>query len=121
MESHTAVGAEILLAVARQHGASLGFLQMAVDVARHHHDRWDGSGYPAGLTGDAIPLSARIVTIADVYDALRSKLVYKPGLAHMQAKRLILEANPGQFDPALLIAFRSAEATLDHSFLQTKD
>ncbi len=121
MESHTAVGAEILLAVARQHGASLGFLQMAVDVARHHHERWDGSGYPDGLTGDAIPLSARIVTIADVYDALRSKLVYKPGLAHMQAKRLILEANPGQFDPALLIAFRSAEATLDHSFLQTKD
>jgi response regulator RpfG family c-di-GMP phosphodiesterase/serine/threonine protein kinase len=121
MESHTTVGAEILLAVARQHGASLGFLQMAIDVARHHHERWDGTGYPNGLAGDAIPLSARIVTIADVYDALRSKLVYKPGLTHSQAKRLILDSNPGQFDPALLIAFRNSEATLDRIFLQTKD
>jgi putative two-component system response regulator len=121
MESHTTVGADILLAVARQHGASLGFLQMAVDIARHHHERWDGAGYPNGLVGDAIPLSARIVTIADVYDALRSKLVYKPGLTHFQAKRLILEANPGQFDPALLVAFRNNEATLDQIFTQTKD
>src|SRR5206468_7318374 len=58
MESHTAVGAEILLAVARQHGASLGFLQMAIDIARYHHERWDGAGYPDKLAGDAIPLSA---------------------------------------------------------------
>lgn len=121
MESHTAVGADILLAVARQNGASLGFLQMAIDIARHHHERWDGRGYPDGLVRDAIPLSARIVTVADVYDALRSKLVYKPGLPHVQAKRLILEDNGGQFDPALLIAFRNAEATLDQIFLQTKD
>jgi response regulator RpfG family c-di-GMP phosphodiesterase/serine/threonine protein kinase len=121
MESHTTVGADILLAVARQHGASLGFLQMAIDIARHHHERWDGTGYPNALVGDAIPLSARIVTIADVYDALRSKLVYKPGLTHSQAKRLILDSSPGQFDPALLIAFRNSEATLDRIFLQTKD
>jgi response regulator RpfG family c-di-GMP phosphodiesterase len=121
MESHTTVGADILLAVARQHGASLGFLQMAIDIARHHHERWDGKGYPDGLVRDAIPLSARIVTIADVYDALRSKLVYKPGLPHVQAKRLILEDNAGQFDPALIVAFRNAEATLDKIFLQTRD
>ena len=59
--------------------------------------------------------------VADVYDALRSKLVYKPGLPHGQDKRLILEDNGGQFDPALLIAFRTGEATLDQIFLQTKD
>jgi response regulator RpfG family c-di-GMP phosphodiesterase/serine/threonine protein kinase len=121
MESHTTVGSEILLAVAMQHGASLGFLQMAIDIARYHHERWDGKGYPDALVRDAIPLSARIVTIADVYDALRSKLVYKPGLTHNQAKRLILEANPGQFDPALLIAFRTADSSLDQIFIQTKD
>jgi response regulator RpfG family c-di-GMP phosphodiesterase len=121
MESHTIVGAEILAAVLRQHGASLGFLQMAIDIARHHHEHWDGSGYPDGLLRDAIPLAARIVTVADVYDALRSELVYKPGLTHAKTKRLILDANTGQFDPALLIAFRNAEATLDQIFLQTKD
>jgi response regulator RpfG family c-di-GMP phosphodiesterase len=121
MESHTVIGADILSAVLRQHGASLAFLQMAIDIARHHHEHWDGSGYPDGLLRDAIPLSARIVTVADVYDALRSKLVYKPGLTHVQTKRLILDANAGQFDPALLIAFRNAEAILDQIFLQTKD
>jgi response regulator RpfG family c-di-GMP phosphodiesterase len=121
MESHTAVGAEILAAVAQQHGAPLAFLQMATDIARHHHERYDGSGYPDGLAGEAIPLSSRIVVLADVYDALRSKLVYKPGLTHVAAKRLILDANSGQFDPALLVAFRNCEATLDQIFTQTKD
>ncbi|HMC88669.1 MAG TPA: protein kinase, partial [Gemmataceae bacterium] len=78
MESHTTIGADILVAVARQHGASSAFLQMATDIARYHHERYDGTGYPDGLAGDAIPLPARIVAVADVYDALRSKLVYKP-------------------------------------------
>jgi putative two-component system response regulator len=121
MESHTAVGADILAAVARQHGASLAFLQMATDIARYHHERFDGTGYPEGLSGEAIPLAARIVTLADVYDALRSKLVYKPGLAHGSAKRLILDSKPGQFDPALLVAFRHCEASLEHVFANTKD
>ncbi|HZT81120.1 MAG TPA: HD domain-containing phosphohydrolase, partial [Gemmataceae bacterium] len=121
MESHTVVGAGILEAVARHHGASLAFLHMAIDIARHHHKRWDGSGYPDGLAGEAIPLAARIVTVADVYDALRSKLVYKPGLPHGRAKRLILESAPGQFDPALLVAFRQCEATLEQIFAQTTD
>jgi HD-GYP domain-containing protein (c-di-GMP phosphodiesterase class II) len=121
MESHTVVGGEILSAVARQHGAPLAFLQMATDIARHHHERFDGSGYPGGLAGEAIPLSARIVTIADVYDALRSKLVYKPGLAHGPARRLILESHPGHFEPALLVAFRNCEANFDQIFAQTRD
>ena len=121
MESHTVVGADILNAVARQHGASLAFLQMATDIALHHHERFDGTGYPEGLPGESIPLPARLVTIADVYDALRSKLVYKPGLAHVPSKKLILENNAGQFDPALLVAFRHCEANFEQVFAQTKD
>jgi response regulator RpfG family c-di-GMP phosphodiesterase/serine/threonine protein kinase len=121
MESHTAVGADMLAAVARQHGASLAFLQMATDICRHHHERYDGSGYPDGLAGEAIPLGSRIVAIADVYDALRSKLVYKPGLTHVAAKRLILEANAHHFDPALLVAFRHCEANFEQIFTQTRD
>jgi response regulator RpfG family c-di-GMP phosphodiesterase/serine/threonine protein kinase len=121
MESHTIVGADILAAVARQHGASLAFLQMATDIARHHHERYDGTGYPAGLAGDAIPLSARIVILADVYDALRSKLVYKPGLDHVPTKRLILENTGGQFDPALLVAFRNCESSFEQIFALTRD
>lgn len=116
MESHTVLGANFLQAVARQPGASLDFLQMAIDIARHHHERWDGTGYPDGLAGEAIPLAARITTFADVYDALRSRLVYKPGLSHGPSRRLILEAGLGQFDPELLIAFRQCEASFQHIF-----
>lgn len=121
MESHTVVGATILEAVARQHGACLAFLQMAGDITRHHHERYDGNGYPDGLRGDSIPLAARIVTVADVYDALRCKLVYKPGLSHAAARRLILDPEKGQFDPALLVAFRQCEASFEQVFEQNGD
>ncbi len=121
MESHASLGADILAAVARQHGAPLAFLPMATDITRHHHERYDGSGYPDGLTGEAIPLAARFVALADVYDALRSKLVYKPGLTHAAARRLLLEGSAGQFDAALLVAFRRCEATFEQIFAQVTD
>jgi response regulator RpfG family c-di-GMP phosphodiesterase len=121
MESHTVLGANLLEGVARQHGVCLAFLQMAVDVARCHHEHYDGQGYPDGLAGDAIPLAARITTIADVYDALRSRLVYKPGLTHDAARRLILKPDRGQFDPALLIAFRNCEPAFEQLFAQIAD
>jgi response regulator RpfG family c-di-GMP phosphodiesterase/serine/threonine protein kinase len=121
METHTMLGAAVLEAVARHHGACLAFLQMAVDIVRHHHERWDGTGYPDGLTGSTIPLAARIVTIADVYDAMRSKLVYKPGLSHTAVRRLMGYAAQGHFDPALLVAFHQCEANFEHIFDQTKD
>jgi response regulator RpfG family c-di-GMP phosphodiesterase/serine/threonine protein kinase len=119
MESHTTLGANMLEAVAKRHGTCLAFLQMAIDIARHHHEQYDGSGYPAGLVGEAIPLAARLVTIADVYDALRSKLVYKPGLTHAAARRLLLSPTQGQFDPALIVAFRKCDASFEQIFEQT--
>ena len=69
MQTHTTRGADTLAEVARQHGSALAFLQMAIDIARHHHERYDGTGYPDRLAGSDIPLAARIVSVADVYDA----------------------------------------------------
>src|SRR5208283_3267169 len=73
MQAHTTLGAEALQEAAQRYGNQLGFLRMAIEIARHHHERFDGTGYPDGLAGNAIPLSARLVALADVYDALRSR------------------------------------------------
>ena len=75
---------------------------MAYAICRWHHERWDGRGYPDGLKGDAIPISAQIVSIADVYDALTSKRVYKGAFAHEKAIRMILDGECGLFNPLLL-------------------
>lgn len=88
---------------------------MAVQAALHHHERFDGTGYPTGLAGEAIPLVARLVAVADVYDALRAARPYKPAYDHEAACRIILEGDdrcrPSHFDPAVLAAFRdNAEA-----------
>src|SRR5207247_5647669 len=71
MQTHTVIGAETLQNVARRVGSAVAFLQMATDIARHHHERYDGQGYPDGLKGSAIPLAARLLSIGDVYDGLR--------------------------------------------------
>ena len=106
MQAHTVIGSDILKAVAEQHGSARGFLQMAIDIARHHHERMDGAGYPDRLTGDAIPLAARLVAPCDVYDALRSRRLYRPGLAHMVALQVMTEDWNSQFDPGLREPFR---------------
>ena len=69
MQAHTTIGADTLREVARQHPFATGFLHMAIDIARSHHERWDGDGYPDRLAGDRIPLAARLLALADVYDA----------------------------------------------------
>jgi response regulator RpfG family c-di-GMP phosphodiesterase/serine/threonine protein kinase len=116
MQTHTTTGADTLREVARQHPFATGFLHVAIDIARHHHERWDGTGYPDRLAGESIPLAARIVAIGDVYDALRSRRVYKPGLSHHTAVLTIAEGSPGHFDPALLGAFRRAAPQFDRIF-----
>ena len=116
MQCHTLIGAETLKEVAEHHGTAVAFLQMASDIARHHHERYDGAGYPDRLVGGDIPLAARIVAVADVYDALRSRRVYKPALSHMAAVQAMTEASAGHFDPALLQAFQHCQCRFDKIF-----
>jgi putative two-component system response regulator len=121
MQAHTTIGADTLREVARKHPFATGFLHMAIDVARSHHERWDGTGYPDRLAGDRIPLAARVLAIADVYDALRSRRVYKPSLSHTTALMSITESSVGHFDPALLEAFRKIGDQFDRIFRELND
>ena len=103
MKSHTLLGKKIL------EGANSPYLTMGSDIALYHHECWDGSGYPFGLHADQIPLAARIMTVCDVYDALRSDRPYKPALDHDVALAIMRDGDnrtyPGRFDPAILNAF----------------
>ena len=121
MQTHTTIGADTLREVARQHPFATGFLHMAIDVARSHHERWDGTGYPDRLAGASIPLAARLLAVADVYDALRSKRIYKPGLSHTTAVMTMTEGSPGHFDPALLEIFRKCADQFDRIFRELTD
>lgn len=104
MKQHVVFGAETLESAVRQSSAA-GFLRMASDVARYHHERFDGKGYCEGLSGQEIPLAARIVAVADAYDALTSKRVYKDAVPPTEA-RMIIEADSGKhFDPHVVEAF----------------
>jgi response regulator RpfG family c-di-GMP phosphodiesterase len=116
MQTHTTIGAETLQEVARQHGFALAFLQMAADIARHHHERYDGHGYPDRLTADNIPLSARLVAVGDVYDALRSRRIYKPALSHAATLQVMSESFAGQFDPALQPVLQRCAPQFDRIF-----
>jgi response regulator RpfG family c-di-GMP phosphodiesterase len=121
METHTIIGADTLTEVAKRHGSALVFLKMAIDIARHHHERFDGTGYPDRLAGTHIPLSARIVAVADVYDALRSRRIYKPALSHAAAKHIMLDGSPGHFDPALLEVFQRCASSFEQIFSEMTD
>lgn len=80
---------------------------IAANIAKFHHEKWDGSGYPLGLSGNAIPLCARMMAVADVYDALVSKRVYKNALSHEESVRIIREGSGTHFDPEVVRAFES--------------
>jgi response regulator RpfG family c-di-GMP phosphodiesterase len=121
MQTHTTIGAEILQKVARKHSFAGAFLQMAIDIVRHHHERWDGKGYPDRLVGHDIPLAARLVTVADVYDALRSRRPHKPALAHAAAVEVMTEATGGQFDPTLLHVFQRCSSIVEQIFKELPD
>jgi putative two-component system response regulator len=109
MKTHTTLGAQTLDAALRQF-PGVKFLQMGRDIAASHHERYDGTGYPQGLRGDAIPLCARIVAVADVYDALTSKRVYKEAIDHEIAWSMIVQEAGKQFDPDVVEAFKNNEA-----------
>ena len=107
MKTHTTVGAEILA------GSSSPLIQLAAEVALNHHERWDGTGYPNGLAAEGIPLSGRIVTVADVYDALTSHRTYKHAWTPMEAITYIVGARGAQFEPQIVDAFVSV-MRVDH-------
>jgi response regulator RpfG family c-di-GMP phosphodiesterase len=121
MQTHTTTGAETLKLVMKQHGSALAFLQMAADIARHHHERYDGEGYPDRLSGSNIPLSARLVAICDVYDALRSRRPYKPALSHAAAVQVMTHVSGGQFDPNLVQVFQRCAPHFERIFRDVTD
>jgi len=108
MRTHAGLGAQTLEA-SLQRFPQAQFLQMARDIALSHHERWDGKGYPQQLAGTSIPLAARIVALADVYDALTSRRVYRDAMSHSQAKALIAAESGAHFDPAVVDAFGHTE------------
>jgi HD-GYP domain-containing protein (c-di-GMP phosphodiesterase class II) len=109
MKTHTTLGADALRRAEAELGEDSSFLRHAREIAEGHHERWDGSGYPHGLAGTAIPLSARLMALADVYDALISKRVYKPAFPHEQARTIIVEGRAAHFDPDVVDAFLASE------------
>lgn len=114
MKTHSTIGADALEEVAHR-SPSGGFLAMAVVIARCHHERFDGLGYPTGLGGQDIPLAARIVALADVYDALTSVRVYKAAFDPRKARRMIAAERGRHFDPAIVDAFLAREGEfLEH-------
>ena len=105
MKTHAALGRDAILAAEKSLNAPHSFLRFAREIAYSHQERWDGSGYPEGLAGDAIPLSARLMAVADVYDALISQRVYKAGMPHEQAAAMVVEGRGTHFDPDIVDAF----------------
>lgn len=108
MKTHTTIGSTTLQEVQRRYPNN-AFINMGISIARSHQEKWDGSGYPDGLVGENIPLSARIMAMADVYDALRSKRPYKEAFTHEKSCRIIKE-DDSHFDPAIAEAFFAVES-----------
>jgi len=105
MKTHTTIGRDAILTVEKHLGTTASFLHFAREIAYAHHEKWNGKGYPEGLSGDDIPIPGRIMAVADVYDALISRLVYKPPYPHEESVDIIKEASGIHFDPDIVSAF----------------
>ena len=110
MKTHAVLGKDAIAHAEQQLGTDVEFLSCAKEIAWAHHERWDGKGYPRGLQANDIPLSARLMSVADVYDALISKRVYKDGMPHEKAAAIILEGRGTQFDPDAVDTFAEIAA-----------
>ena len=104
MKTHAVIGYETLASVEKLYPGNM-FLALGMEISKYHHEKWDGSGYMSGLAGEEIPLSARIMALSDVYDALRSRRVYKEAYPHERALQIISEGRGSHFDPVLTIIF----------------
>jgi HD-GYP domain-containing protein (c-di-GMP phosphodiesterase class II) len=107
MKSHTTEGGRILKKIVHDAGDTFdaGYLNESIEMASYHHEKWDGSGYPEHLKGEEIPLSARIMAVADVFDALIAERVYKKGFPYEKAMSIITEGAGKHFDPVVVEAF----------------
>jgi putative two-component system response regulator len=107
MKTHTTLGYRAIADAEAELGIKLPFLACAEEIALNHHEKWDGSGYPRQLAGKAIPISARLMALADVYDAVRSRRVYKESIPHDEAVAIIIAGKGRHFDPDVVEAFES--------------
>jgi len=105
MKTHTTLGRDAILAAERELGIEVDFLKYAKEIAYSHHEKWDGTGYPQGLAGEQIPISARLMALADVYDALISCRIYKDGMRHEDAVSIIAQGRGTHFDADIVDAF----------------
>ena len=112
MEKHTVFGSDAILAAEKRLESPTSFLTFAREIAYSHQEKWDGSGYPEGLTGDDIPISARLMAVADVYDALITRRIYKPAFAHEESVDIIKNGYAAHFDPDIVDAFIEIEKEL---------
>lgn len=105
MKTHAEIGAEAIAQAIADSARPVEFLKIAQEIARGHHEKWDGSGYPRGLAGDGIPISARLMALADVFDALICARVYKPPMPYEEAYSIIVSGSGTHFDPDVVDAF----------------
>lgn len=115
MKEHTTIGAKTLLEVKKRFPENR-LLELGISITNYHHEKWDGSGYPEGLKGADIPLAARIMAVADVYDALRSKRIYKEAYEHEKAVEIIKKGRGSHFDPEIVDVFLENQAEFDYLY-----
>jgi putative two-component system response regulator len=120
MKLHTIYGRDAIGKAEKRLGGN-SFLHYALEIAESHQEKWDGSGYPNGWTGEHIPLSGRLMAVADVYDALISKRVYKPPFSHTRAREIINEGRGSHFDPDIVDAFLAIDERFREIALQFAD
>lgn len=109
MKTHTTLGRDAIIQAEKSLGMTVDFLQLAKEIAYSHQEKWDGTGYPEGLSGDDIPISARLMALADVYDALISRRVYKEPMSHDEAAAIIQAGRGLHFDPDMVDAFLAVQ------------
>ena len=121
MRRHCEYGRDALLVAEGAQGKSTDFLSLAREIAYGHHERWDGKGYPLGVSGEKIPLSARLMALADVYDALITRRVYKPAFPHEKAVEIIAEGRGTHFDPDLVDSMLEIESSFQQIAINNAD
>lgn len=119
MKTHVTIGYNTLASVVKNYPGN-AYLRMGMDIARYHHEKWDGSGYQDGLAGEDIPLPARILALCDVYDALRSRRVYKDPYSHERSVEIIVEGKGKHFDPVLVDMFAQHNASFAEIYRSAK-